>query len=159
MRRTFVTGAGLIATLGVVTFAVGASGAAAKPAGKAAKIRCTSTVYNVSYPQLSGLLFGVLKCSKPFGAGVQEGTSKATIVGTQLSVTGKFKNFFDNGTNHGTIKLSGTISSGAITASGSVMVTGGTGAYKHMKAEGKTTCTTTDGGKTYSCTVSGTLKS
>lgn len=154
-----MTGAGLIASLGAMMVAVGANGAAANPAGKTTKIRCTSTVYNVSYPQLSGLSFGALKCSKPFGAGVQKGTSKASIVGTRVSVSGTFKNFFTNGTNHGPIKLSGTVGSGAITASGSVNITGGTGAYRHTKGTGKATCTTTDAGKTYSCTVRGKLKS
>lgn len=138
--------------------AVGVNSAAANTAGRTTKIRCTSTVYNVSYPQLSGLAFGSLKCSKPFGADVQKSTSKASIVGTQVSVGATFKNYFNHGTTHGTIKLSGTVGNGAITASGSVNVTGGTGAYKHMKGTGKASCTTTDAGKTYSCTVRGKLK-
>jgi hypothetical protein len=113
----------------------------------------------VSSPNLSGLTFAALKCSKPFGAGVQQGTFAESIVGTQLSATGTFKNFYDDGTNHGSYKLSGTVGTGTITASGSVKVTGGTGAYKNMTGTGKLTCTTTDAGKIYDCTTSGTLTS
>ena len=159
MRRRFFTGAGLAVGMGAVVVMVGAGGAMATPAARTTKVHCTSKTYNVSSPSISGTTFAALKCSKPFGAGVQQGTFAESIAGTQISVTGKFKNFYDNGTNHGSYKLSGTVASGTITATGSVKVTGGTGAYKNMKGTGTLKCTTTDAGKTYSCTTSGTLKS
>ncbi len=159
MRRRVFTGAGLAAGMGAVIVMVGVGGAMATPAAKTTKVHCTSKSYNVSSPSTSGTTFATLKCSKPFGAGVQQGTFAESIAGTKISVTGKFKNFYDSGTNHGSYKLSGTVASGPITATGSVKVTGGTGAYKNMTGTGKLTCTTTDAGKTYNCTTSGTLKS
>ena len=159
MRRTFFTGAGLAVGMVALIVMVGVGGAVAKPAAKTTKIHCTSKTYNVSSPSTSGTTFATLKCSRPFGAGVQQGTFAEPIAGTQLSVTGKFTNFYDNGTNHGSYKLSGTVSTGTITATGIVKVTGGTGAYKNMKGSGKLKCTTTDAGKTYNCATSGTLKS
>ncbi len=159
MRRGFFTGVGLAAGMGAVIVGVGVGGAMATTAAKTTKVHCTAKTYNVSSPKTSGTTFATLKCSKPFGAGVQHGTFAESITGTHIRVTGKFKNFYDNGTNHGSYTLSGTLSSGPITATGSVKVTGGTGAYKNMKGTGKLKCTTTDGGKTYNCTTSGTLKS
>ena len=159
MRRGFFTGAGLAAGMGAVIVMMSVGGAVAKPAATTIKVHCTSKTYNVSSPSTSGLTFAALKCSRPFGAGVQQGTFVESIAGTRLSVTGRFTNFYDTGTNHGTYKLSGTLSSGTITATGSVKVTGGTGAYKHMQGTGKLKCTTTDAGKTYNCTTTGTLKS
>jgi len=159
VRRRFFAGAGLAAGMGAVIVLVGVGGAMAKPGANTTKARCTAKTYNVSSPSTSGITFAALKCSKPFGAGVQQGTFAESIAGTQISVTGRFKNFYDDGTNHGSYKLSGTVASGTITANGSVKVTGGTGAYKNMKGTGKLTCTTTDAGKTYNCTTSGTLKS
>jgi len=143
--------------LGALIVAMGAGGVAAKPSSKKTKIHCTATAYNVAYPQLSGLALGVLKCSQPFGDGVQKANNKTSVTGTRLTVTGTFTNYFDNGTNHGSIHLSGTIGSGEITASGSLSITGGTGAYKHVAGTGRATCTTRDAGKTFDCTVSGTM--
>ena len=159
MRRRFFTGAALAAGMAAVVVLGGVGGAMATLAAKSTKVQCTSKTYNVSSPATSGTTFAAVKCSKPFGAGVQQGTFAESIAGTQISVTGKFKNFYNNGTNHGTYKLSGTAGSGTITATGSVKVTGGTGAYKNMTGTGKLKCTTSDAGKTYNCTVSGTLKS
>ena len=153
--RTFFKGFGLIGCSGALVVLLGAGGVAAKPPAKQVKVSCTSTAYNVSYPQLSGLALGVLQCSKPFGSGVQKAKNKATIAGTKVTVTGTFTNYFASGTNHGTLQLSGTLSTGAINASGHLTVTGGTGAYKHIKGTGTVSCTTKDAGKTYKCKVSG----
>lgn len=156
MRPRLLTGAGIVASLGALVVAVGAGGAVAKPGAKAKKVSCTDTFYNESYPSTSGFALGVLKCSKPFGAGVQRSVFKESIVGTKVTVTGAIKNFHDNGTVHGSYTLSGTLGTGPITASGPLKITGGTGAYKHTRGAGKLTCTTKDGGKTYTCTATGT---
>lgn len=159
MRKRFLTGLGLIAGFGALLGAVGVGGVAAQPTAKRMNVHCTVRAYSVTNPQLSsGLVLGVEKCSQPFGDGVQQATSTTSIVGTQLNVTSRFKNFFDNGTDQGTVKLSGKLGSGAITASGPVILTGGTGAYRHIKGTGRTSCTTTDAGKTYNCTVNGTAR-
>jgi hypothetical protein len=156
MSRRFLTGLALIGCSGAALGAVSAGGVAAKPATQRTKVSCTAQAYNVSAPSLSGLALAVVDCSKPFGAGVQKATNTTSVVGSTLNVTGTFKNFFDNGTNHGTIKLTGKLTSGTITASGPLTITGGTGRYNHIKGKGKATCTTSDAGKTFYCTVSGT---
>jgi len=155
VRHRFVVGVALIATAGVLVVA-GAGGAAAKGGAKATKVRCTATTYNQSYPNLSGFSFSVLKCSMPFGAGVQQATYNESVVGTTSTASGTFKDFHDLGTVHGTYTLSGTLGTGAITASGLLKISGGTGAFKGAKGTAKLTCTTTDGGKTYTCTSTGT---
>ena len=159
MKRRFFTGAGLAAGMGAVIAMFGGGGAMATTAARTTKIACTSKTYNVSSAGSSGTTFAALKCTKPFGDGVQQGAFVQSLAGTQITVNGKFKDFYDNGTNHGTYTLHGTVSSGPITATGTVKVTGGTGAYKNMTGTGKLKCTTTDAGKTYNCTTSGTLKS
>lgn len=146
----------LIGCLGVLAVALSAASVAAKSSPKKMRLSCTATVYNVDFPKLSGLGFGDLHCSRPFGTGVQRARNKSSVVGSTVKVTGSFKNFFDDGTNSGTVRLSGPIGSGAITVKGSVRVIAGTGAYKHMRGTGRTTCTTTDAGKTFHCTVKGT---
>lgn len=111
----------------------------------------------MDFPKLSGLAFAQLNCTKPFGAGVQRARNTTAIVGgSTVNLSGSFKNFFDDGTDSGTVKLSGPFGTGAITVRGSVTTTGGTGAYKHIKGKGSVTCTTTDTGKTFHCTVKGT---
>jgi hypothetical protein len=156
VRRRLSTVLGLSASLAGLVVAIAVSGAAAKSSRGKTKVHCTATAYNVSYPQLSGLALGVLKCSKPFGNGLQKATNTTSVTGTTVNVTGAFTNYFANGTNRGTIKLTGTIGSGQISVSGPLRITGGTGAYKHMKGSGNVTCTTTDAGKTFNCTVNGT---
>ncbi len=155
MRPKFLRTLGVIGCSGCALVAVGVGSVAARPAAKRTHVRCTATAYNVSYPQLSGLAFGNLKCSKPFGTGVQRAINTASVVGTSVNVTGRFRNYFDHGTEFGTLKLSGTLNGAVVTASGPVTIKGGTGAYKGIKGTGKVTCTTKDAGKTYSCTVTG----
>ena len=155
MRSRVRAGVLLIGASGVLVIALSAASVAAKSSAKTRRLSCTATAYNVDFPQLSGLAFGQLHCSKPFGTGVQRAHNKASVAGSTEKVTGSFKNFFDDGTTSGTLKLSGPIGSGAITVTGSVTVTGGTGVYKHMRGTGRTTCTTTDAGKTFHCTVKG----
>ena len=158
MSRNLLRGALPLACAAALIIVLGSTGAAAQPGAKkpTMKIKCTTTTYNVSYPQLSGLNLSTFKCSKPFGAGVQRAVTKTKATGSQVTVTGTFKNFFDTGTNHGTVSLSGKVTTGTITASGSLTVTGGTGAYKGMKGTGKISCTTSDAGKTFHCKVTGT---
>jgi hypothetical protein len=156
VRPRFLRTLGVVGCLGCAVAVVGVASVAAAPAAKRTKVHCTATAYNVSYPRLSGLGFANLKCSKPFGAGVQKAINKGSIVGSSVKVTGRFKNYFDDGTEFGTLKLSGKVSGGAVTVSGPVIIKGGTGAYRSMKGTGKATCTTKDAGKTYTCTVSGT---
>lgn len=149
-------GLSMIGCAVVVLVALSATGAAAKSSAKELRINCTATAYNVDYPKLSGLAFGQLKCTEPFGAGVQQARNTTTIVGSTVHVSGSFKNFFDDGTTSGTVKMSGPLGQGTLTVKGSATIIGGTGAYKHMKGTGPVSCTTTDNGKTFHCVVKGT---
>lgn len=142
-------------SLVVVLVALSATGAAAKSSAKKLRISCMATAYNEDYPKLSGLALAQLECTKPFGAGVQRARNTTTIVRSTVHVSGSFKNFFDDGTNSGTVKMSGPLGQGALTVKGSVTITSGTGAYKHIKGTGPVSCTTTDNGKTFHCTVKG----
>jgi hypothetical protein len=156
MRLRIRAGVLLIGCSGVLVGTLGVAAVAAKPPPKKLQVSCTATAYNVDFPQLSGPALAQLNCTKPFGAGVQLAHNTTTIVGSTVNVSGSFKNFFDDGTDSGTVKLSGPFGTGAITATGSVTITGGTGAYKHIKGKGAVTCTTPDAGKTFHCTVKGT---
>lgn len=146
----------LVGCAGVMVVALNVAGASAKASAKKQRISCTATAYNVDYPKLSGLAFGQLKCTKPFGAGVQMAHNTTTIVGSKVHVTGSFTNFFDAGTTSGKVKMSGSFSPGAVMVKGTVTITGGTGVYKGIKGTGPLSCKTTDAGKTFHCTVKGT---
>lgn len=155
MRPKLLRTLAVMGCSGCALAAVGVGSVAARPAAKRTQVRCTATAYNVAYPKMSGLAFGTLKCSKPFGTGVQKAINKASVVGSNVDVTGSFRNYFDHGTEFGTLKLSGKLNGAAVAVSGPVTIKGGTGAYQNIKGTGKVTCTTKDAGKTYSCTVSG----
>jgi hypothetical protein len=88
---------------------------------------------------------------------VQQAHNTASIVGSIVTVIGSFTNFFPDGTNSGRVRMSGRFGPGAVTVKGRVTVTGGTGAYKHMKGTGRVSCTTSDASKTFRCTVKGTV--
>jgi hypothetical protein len=50
-----------------------------------------------------------------------------------------------------------TCAGAVVSATGTFKVTGATGAYKRASGKGTLRCSTTDAGKTYGCTVAGTL--
>ena len=157
MKSRVRVGMILIGCTGILVAALGAAAVAAKSSAKKMHVSCTATAYGVDYPKLSGVAFGDVNCTKPFGVGVQRARNTTTIAGSTANVSGSFKNFFDDGTNYGTVKMSGPVSAGAITVRGSVTTIGGTGAYKHISGKGSVSCTTTDAGKTFHCTVKGTF--
>ena len=142
--------------LGVRGKPAGAGRSTPTPPSNAKKLTCTAKSYNQSYPHTSGMAFGLLKCPKPFGAGVQESTFKESITAAKVKVTGKFTNFYDTGTLRGTYTLKGGLRNGQITATGPLKITGGTGAFNGARGMGKLTCVTKNGGKTYTCTATAT---
>jgi hypothetical protein len=157
MRSRAWAGVLMIGCTGVLVAAPSGAAVTAKASAKKLHLSCTSTAYGVDFPKLSGLAFAQVNCTKPFGVGVQRARTTATIVGSTVNVSGSYKNFFDDGTQSGTVKMSGPFGTGAITVKGSVTSTRGTGAYKHINGKGSVTCTTTDAGKTFHCTVKGTV--
>jgi hypothetical protein len=109
-------------------------------------------VYSQTPTSLTGFDFGLVSCEHRFGHGVQYNTYTETVTPPTASAEGPFKWFFDDGTVSGRFKLSGTLSSPTTTFMGMLEITRGTGAFRHAKARGDLTCTTSDGGKTYTCT-------
>ena len=154
--------AGTIAIAGVlagvlVAGASASTAATSSPAVRAApKLVCTLTLYNQTPTKLSGFSFGFIKCSAPFGKGVQSSTYHATVNPKTGAATnrGSYKNWFDTGTVSGTFSLTGRYNSPtAGTFKGTVTVAGGTGAFVGATGIGKLTCSTTSAGATSTCTA------
>ena len=156
-RATSVAVIAVIAAAGALA-ASATTGSAAVNAPKTTQVTCTLNAYNVNFPQTTGLSYGDLKCSKPFGDGVQRApfTLAFPTPGTVTS-NGTFTNYGALGTTYGSSSLSGTLGVTATTLRGTLKILGGTGAYSHAHGAGKLTCTTTNAAKTYTCTVTATV--
>ncbi|MEA2222136.1 MAG: hypothetical protein QOH83_512 [Solirubrobacteraceae bacterium] len=144
----------LAATLVVAT----ATAAGAGPA-KHAEVNCTFHLQTLAAPGASGEDFGTVDCPSGFGKGVQHDTLTVTPTSpTTATMTGPFKQFFDTGTIHGTIKLTASATSaGAVTYTGTAKVSGGTGAYKHVRGSAKVQGSSSDGGTHTTSTAKVTL--
>jgi hypothetical protein len=117
---------------------------------------CTLRDFNQNFGKTSGIDFGFVRCSGPFGKGVQSDSFKESVNAAtgKISSHGAFTDWYANGTVHGAYSVSGklkTATSGTFV--GAVAITGGTGAFRAAHAAGKLTCTTNDGGKTNVCTA------
>ena len=113
-------------------------------------------LYDQTPTRLSGFSFGFIKCSAPFGNGVQSSTYHATVNPKTGAATnrGSYKNWFDTGTAFGTFSLTGRYTSPTTaTFRGTVTVAGGTGAFAGETGVGKLTCRTTNAGATSTCTA------
>jgi len=157
--RSIITTALVAAT--ALTIGAG-TGASAKTA-KAKHISCTFQLYSQGPPQGTpprALSFGLVACPRPLGDGLHHGTSTVTPTGPgQGTVAVSFKKYFNRGTFKGTV--AGTFAATSptnIDYKGKVTVTGGTGAFRHIKGRGAINCTSSDGGAHRSCTVKLTLK-
>jgi hypothetical protein len=143
----------LAATLIVAT----ATAAGAGPA-KNVEVTCTLQTQTLAPPGASGEDFGTVDCPSAFGKGVQHDTLTVTPTSpTTATVIGPFKQFFDTGTIHGTVKLTASATSeGVVTYRGVAKLSGGTGAYRHVKGSAKVECTSPDGGTHTTCTEKAT---
>jgi hypothetical protein len=143
--RPFLTAATLV--LAVALVAAGPSAAAKK--GKPKKFTCTLALTDVSAPTSATFEdFGAAHCSKVFGTGIQHDTGATTLTSTTTaSSTGTFKDFFDTGTIHGTFTIRGTLTGAtAVTYIGTGTITGGTGAFKHVRGTATFTGSSSDAG-------------
>jgi hypothetical protein len=141
---------GAVAATGM--FAAGGSGATKKTK----TITCALTLFaTIKQPSPRATNFGPAKCSKPFGTGVQQDSSKTTRTSpTAGSFTGPFKLFFDRGTIRGrfTISFVTTLSASyritAVTYKGTLKVTGGTAAFRRVRGTGSVAGSSADAVKT-----------
>jgi hypothetical protein len=147
-----------LAAATAVALLPGGAAAAAKST-KAKKFHCTLEQIAQGKPNPSGSHFGFARCPAPFGKGVHYNTYTVTPSSpTSGAIAGKFKNYYNTGTAHGTFALTFSATSPAnITYTGTVAYTGGTGAFARVRGTGTITCTTADGGAHKSCVVDSKL--
>jgi hypothetical protein len=152
MRLMRFAGAALVAVLVIAT-------ATAAGAGSGKKVTCTIQLQSLAAPGASGEDFGTVDCAH-VGKGVEH-NPVVTVTPTSATTgtaTGPFKQFFDTGTMHGTFELTYTVTPPlAVAYSGTGKISGGTGAYKHVRGTAKIVCTSADGGTHTTCTSKGTL--
>lgn len=160
MRSTSIATPALVAAAALT---LGVSSGVSAQSATAKTIDCTFELYSQGPPQGTpprGITFGLVACPRPFGDGLHYGTSTVTPTGPgQGTVAVRFKKYFNRGTFKGTV--AGTFAATSpmnITYEGKVTVTGGTGAFKHIKGRGTINCTSADGGAHRSCKVKLTLK-
>jgi hypothetical protein len=154
MRLVRIAGAALVAALLVAN-------ATAAGAGSSKKGTCTLQLQTLAAPGASGEDFGTVACDRRFGKGVQHNPNVTVTPTSQTTgtATGPYKQFFDTGTVHGTFKLAYTLAPpSGVTYTGTATISGGTGAYKHVRGSAKVTCESADGGAHTTCTVKTTLR-
>jgi hypothetical protein len=156
MRRSAAITTALAAAAAVALLP---GGAAAAVSAKAKKFHCGLELIAQGKPNPSGSHFGFARCPAPFGKGLHYNTYTVTPSSpTSGAIAGKFKNYYNTGTAHGTFALTFSATSPAnVTYTGTVTYGGGTGAFAHVKGTGTITCTTADGGAHKSCVVDSKL--
>jgi hypothetical protein len=91
--------------------------------------------------------FGTLKCSGPFGAGVQHNTATLTpSSATAGTLSGRSTLYFSTGSVTAKFAVKYTLNGPVITFGGAAKVVGGTGAYKKIKGAAKLQGSSQDGG-------------
>jgi hypothetical protein len=141
-RAAIVSLASVVAMAGAT--APAAPAASKQPRKKTTDIACALTLFaTIRQPAPTAANFGSAKCSRPFGSGVQQDSSKTIRTSpTAGSFSGPFKMFFDRGTIKGTFTinfvtiLSSTYQITGVTYRGTLKVTGGTAAYRKVRGTG-----------------------
>jgi hypothetical protein len=146
-----------IAALSGVVLAAGVIAPAGSAATKKSKnVTCALTLFaTIKQPAPTAANFGPARCSRPFGTGVQQDSSKTTRTSlTAGSFTGPFKLFFDRGTIRGRFRISFVTTLSAayqitgVTYKGTLKVTGGTAAFRRVRGTGTVTGSSPDAVKT-----------
>jgi hypothetical protein len=149
--RKVIPLASVIAMVGALSAAVAPSSAAAT----ATRITCNSREYNPTPTQLSGVVFQLTNCSKPFGHGVVSASysstfNQATSGGTEQ---GRWTKWFLTGTLHGRYTGNYQFTSNTDeTVKNTITVLGGTGAFTGVQGTGSESCASTNAGATFTCT-------
>ncbi len=129
---------------------------------KTRKVTCKLDLFaTIPQPAPTAANYGSANCGKPFGFGVQKDSS--TVMRTSLTTgdfTGPFKLFFDTGTIKGTFKIAfvttlappvppaTTPTIAGVAYTGTLKVTGGTGAWRNIRGSGKIVGTSPDAKRT-----------
>jgi hypothetical protein len=119
----------------------------AKSAPKATTrdVTCKAALIAAITPIDNAENFGTLKCSSPFGKGVQHDRSKITRpTPTTGTYTGSFTLFFNTGTLRGSWRLTFVVATGKATYDGTMKISSGTGEFKSVKGTGTITGTSGD---------------
>jgi len=130
----------------------------AKPKAKPVKVTCKASVGtmpaagedSVLPPVQQGSQYGAVHCAKLLGSGVQ--ADSFTLLDTG-DLQGKYAQYFGVGTIHGTFALtaddtsppSSTTTFASVSYTGTIKVTGGTGAFKKATGQGTLKCASVDG--------------
>ncbi len=125
---------------------------------KTRTITCSLKLFaTIPQPAPTAANFGTTNCRKPFGVGVQKDSSTVTRSSLTTGVfEGPFKMFFDTGTIKGTFRIAFVTTLGppiapsplpsiaGVVYTGTVTVTGGTGAWRRIRGSGTVTGTSPD---------------
>lgn len=159
-RRICLVGTALAVVSLVVAISVntaGAKTAGKKPASKGIVVKCHLSLGtvppagqpSVEQPPSNGTLYGPARCSQ-LGSGIEQANFKVPDSGDTV---GKYWQYFGNGSIHGKFDLTPSEGFGALSSSsfsneawtGTVTVTGGTGAFaKAAGKKGTMKCTSVD---------------
>ena len=135
--------------------ALGAGVAASSGATIGTRVTCNAIEYNPTPTQLSGVVFQFTRCSQPFGRGVVSASYSSTFNSTTSGGTdqGRWRKWFLAGTLDGRYTGNYQFTSNTDeTVKNTIIVSGGTGAFRGVKGTGSETCTSTNAGATLNCT-------
>ncbi len=151
-------GAGLRAAVAIIAASATTMALPAVAPAKTRTITCKLTLFaTIPQPAPTAANYGSSNCGKPFGFGVQKDSSTVTRSSLTAGVfEGPFKMFFDTGTIKGRFKIAfvttlappvppATLPTIAgVVYTGTVTVTGGTGAWRRISGSGTVTGTSPD---------------
>ena len=134
-----------VATFLVAALGLGISAQAESRDGKRAT--CSLKTVDADPAAINAEDFGVLKCSGPFGKGVQHNTGTLSPTSpTEGTLKGTSTLYFDEGTVRAAFSISYTLDGANITYGGTAKVRGGTGAFEGITGKAKLEGSSSDGG-------------
>ena len=138
MMHVRATASAITAAAVGIAVSIAPSAVAAPRGAKTVTCRIHDFIQNFPSTSVPGETFSLLRCSGPFGRGVQHATFTTT---PKTSTTGKavlkFKAYFDQGSVSGVWRADYKFTSRTMgTFHQRVSWTGGTGAFMHVKATG-----------------------
>jgi hypothetical protein len=121
--------------------------AQAKPVRAGKPAICSLKTVDAAPTAIDAEDYGSLRCSGPFGRGVQHNTGKLSPTSaTEGTLKGTSTLYFDNGTVRASFSVAYTLNGPSITYGGTATVLGGTGAFKGITGSARLQGSSTDGG-------------